>query len=260
MKKNHQFHLVDPSPWPILSSFILMATALNAAFMLNTKNSFWWTMSTITLIWLMILWWRDIHRESTFQGNHTNSVTISMKYGMILFIMSEVWFFLSFFWSFFHHSLTPNPEIGLAWPPLGISPFNPLHIPLINTIILLSSGVSITWAHSAICMNNFYQTKNSLLITISLGIYFSMLQYYEYVEASFSVSDSIYGSSFFITTGFHGIHVIIGSLFIIHALTRMNFMHFSQTHHLGLEASIWYWHFVDVVWLFLYTSIYWWGK
>nr|ATI24703.1 cytochrome c oxidase subunit 3 [Rhinocola aceris] len=260
MKKNHQFHLVDPSPWPVLSSCVLMATALNAINLLNTKLTNWFFFSLLTLLWIMLLWWRDIHRESTFQGNHTFLVTNSMKYGMILFITSEIWFFISFFWSFFHHSLSPNQEIGLLWPPLGLYVFNPLHIPLINTLILLTSGISITWSHSSMCMNNFSQTKMGLVITLALGSYFSILQCYEYQTAEFTISDSVYGSTFFLTTGFHGIHVLVGSMFIFHSLLRTNYLHFNKIHHLGMEAAIWYWHFVDVVWLFLYSTIYWWGS
>nr|AWU48992.1 cytochrome c oxidase subunit 3 [Mesohomotoma hibisci] len=260
MYKNHQFHLVDPSPWPLLTSFILMNYMTFSILMLFNKMNKPLIFSTMILIWIMMLWWRDIHRESTFQGNHTFSVMISMKMGMVLFITSEILFFFSFFWSFFHHSLSPNIEIGMTWPPMGIKSFNPMNIPLMNTIILLSSGISITWAHSCIVFNKFNETKKSLMITILLGLYFSMLQLYEYINAPFCFSDSIYGSTFFLTTGFHGIHVIIGTLFIMHTFMRMNKLHFSKTHHLGFEMSIWYWHFVDIVWLFLYISIYWWGK
>nr|YP_009500719.1 cytochrome c oxidase subunit 3 [Homotoma ficus]AWU48940.1 cytochrome c oxidase subunit 3 [Homotoma ficus] len=259
MIKNHQFHLVEPSPWPILMSFTLM-NLTSAIIMMFNKNMTLMMITSFITIWMMINWWRDIHRESTFQGDHTMMVVKSIKYGMILFITSEVLFFFSFFWSFFHHSLSPNQEIGLMWPPKMILTFNPLHIPLINTMILLTSGISVTWAHASILNNKFNQTKNSMKLTIILGLYFSTLQMYEYNQSSFSISDSVYGSSFFLTTGFHGIHVIIGTLFLIHCLIRLNKMHFSCKHHLSLELAIWYWHFVDIVWLFLYISIYWWGN
>nr|YP_009501936.1 cytochrome c oxidase subunit III [Livia junci]AWU48979.1 cytochrome c oxidase subunit 3 [Livia junci] len=260
MNKNHQFHLVDPSPWPLVISFIILNYTLFSVMMMNMKHWKPMIMSMILILWVMFIWWRDVQRESTFQGTHTSFVMISMKYGMLLFIVSEILFFFSFFWSFFHHVLSPSQEIGLSWPPFGIFPFNPLHIPLINTVILLSSGVSITWAHSSIFSNNLSQTKISMIMTIILGIYFSFLQAYEYMEAPFCVSDSVYGSTFFVTTGFHGIHVIIGTMFLSHSLMRLLNLHFSKIHHLGMEMSIWYWHFVDVVWLFLYISIYWWGK
>nr|YP_009500693.1 cytochrome c oxidase subunit 3 [Anoeconeossa unicornuta]AWU48836.1 cytochrome c oxidase subunit 3 [Anoeconeossa unicornuta] len=259
MLKNHQFHLVDLSPWPLVISFSLLSLAISSSILFNTKNSFPLITSCLVTTLISMLWWRDVHRESTFQGNHTFFVVLSMKYGMILFIASEIFFFFSFFWSFFHHSLSPNQEIGLCWPPQSINPFNPLHIPLMNTIILLSSGVSVSWAHSSMSMNNWTQTKNSLLLTIILGLYFSLLQMYEYMDSSFCISDSVYGSSFFITTGFHGIHVIVGTLFLIHSFIRLSKLHFSSNHHVGLEMAIWYWHFVDIVWLFVYTFMYWWG-
>nr|YP_009251208.1 cytochrome c oxidase subunit III [Bactericera cockerelli]ANA07529.1 cytochrome c oxidase subunit III [Bactericera cockerelli]APC60514.1 cytochrome c oxidase subunit III [Bactericera cockerelli]APC60521.1 cytochrome c oxidase subunit III [Bactericera cockerelli]APC60535.1 cytochrome c oxidase subunit III [Bactericera cockerelli]APC60542.1 cytochrome c oxidase subunit III [Bactericera cockerelli] len=260
MLKNHQFHLVDPSPWPMIISFIILNYTSFSILFFNTKKTVPMTVNLILIAWVMFIWWRDIHRESTFQGLHTFSVVSSMKYGMMLFITSEVLFFVSFFWSFFHHSLSPTHEMGMLWPPFNIESFNPLNIPLMNTIILLSSGVSVTWAHVCMCSNNYKETNKSLLITILLGIYFSFLQFYEYSSSPFSISDSVYGSTFFVTTGFHGIHVLIGTLFLIHALTRMKNLHFSSTHHLGMELAIWYWHFVDVVWLFLYITIYWWGK
>nr|YP_010026392.1 cytochrome c oxidase subunit III [Cacopsylla citrisuga]QOQ84938.1 cytochrome c oxidase subunit III [Cacopsylla citrisuga] len=258
--KNHQFHLVDPSPWPLIISFVILNYTITTLMFFNTKFYFPMTSTLLIILWIMFIWWRDIQRESTYQGNHTSSVVTSMKYGMILFITSEILFFVSFFWSFFHHSLSPTHELGLMWPPKNIHPFNPLNIPLMNTVILLSSGVSVTWTHASMCSNNFTTTKISLLMTITLGIYFSFLQFYEYISSPFSISDSVYGSTFFLTTGFHGIHVIIGTLFLTHVFLRLKNINFSFQHHLGMEMSIWYWHFVDVVWLFLYMTIYWWGK
>nr|AAP14653.1 cytochrome c oxidase subunit III [Pachypsylla venusta] len=260
MIKNHQFHLVDPSPWPLIISFILMNYTSFSVLMMQTKNNIPLILMTMILIWTMMIWWRDIQRESTFQGHHTEQVTFSMKYGMILFIISEILFFFSFFWSFFHHSLTPNQEIGLTWPPTSVESFNPMSIPLLNTIILISSGISVTWSHASMCLNSFNQMKTSMAMTIFMGLIFTIIQMYEYTQASFCINDSVYGSTFFVTTGFHGIHVIIGSMFLMHSLMRMNKLHFSMSHHLGLEMAIWYWHFVDVIWLFLYVTIYWWGK
>nr|YP_009502246.1 cytochrome c oxidase subunit 3 [Acizzia uncatoides]AWU48811.1 cytochrome c oxidase subunit 3 [Acizzia uncatoides] len=258
--KNHQFHLVDPSPWPLIISFIILNYTSMSILFFNTKFNSPMVLSLMLIILTMFSWWKDVQRESTFQGNHTSSVMISMKYGMILFITSEVLFFVSFFWSFFHHSLSPNHELGLSWPPMNINTFNPLSIPLLNTIILLTSGVSVTWAHASMCMGNWNQSMKSLMITVALGMYFSLLQIYEYMSSPFAISDSVYGSTFFLTTGFHGIHVLIGTLFLVNVIVRMNKMHFSVNHHLGMEMAIWYWHFVDVVWLFLYMTIYWWGK
>jgi len=205
-------------------------------------------------------WWRDVSRESTYQGLHTTKVTTGIKLGIILFIVSEVFFFLSFFWAFFHSSLSPSIEIGIQWPPIGIKPFNPIQIPLLNTIILLSSGVTVTWSHHRIIEKNLSEAKNSLAITIILGVYFTSLQALEYWEATFSISDSVYGSTFFMATGFHGLHVLMGTSFLAVCLGRIINNHFSRYHHFGFEAAAWYWHFVDVVWLFLYINIYWWGS
>jgi cytochrome c oxidase subunit 3 len=174
--------------------------------------------------------------------------------------VSEVLFFFRFFWAFFHRRLSPTIEIGIQWPPIGISPFNPFQVPLLNTIILLSSGFTVTWAHHAIIENNFSQAWQRLTLTVILGVYFTILQGIEYWEARFSISDSVYGSTFFLATGFHGIHVIIGTTFLAVCLIRLNIKHFSINHHFGFEAAAWYWHFVDVVWLFLFITIYWWGS
>nr|UAM91052.1 cytochrome c oxidase subunit 3 [Euura bridgmanii] len=258
-KKNHSFHLVDYSPWPLLGALSTMILVSGSVkwFHFNNNTLFMWGLIIILLI--MIQWWRDIIRESTFQGLHTISVTMGMQWGMILFITSEVFFFISFFWAFFHSSLTPSIEIGGNWPPKGIIPFNPFHIPLLNTIILVSSGATITWAHHSLMNSKKMETFISLNLTIILGILFSMLQAFEYIEAPFTMTDSIYGSTFFMATGFHGIHVIIGTTFLMVNSLRLKKNHFSTNHHFGFEASAWYWHFVDVVWLFLYISIYWWG-
>nr|QIT06484.1 cytochrome c oxidase subunit 3 [Lipothrix lubbocki] len=260
VQKNHPFHMVDASPWPILISFNLLCltTALIKWFLNNSTQLLFLSLFTTMLI--AFQWWRDITRESTFQGLHSYNVINMMKMGMILFIISEIFFFISFFWAFFHSSLSPTIELGMQWPPSGIKTFNPMQIPLLNTIILLSSGISITWTHHSIIEGSLLESKKSLLITVILGIYFTILQGIEYWESSFTFSDSIYGSTFFMSTGFHGIHVIVGTLFLIVSLMRLNFLHFSNFHHFGFEAAAWYWHFVDVVWLFLYLNIYWWGN
>nr|AYE40950.1 cytochrome c oxidase subunit III [Idioscopus sp. 'myrica']WEP24789.1 cytochrome c oxidase subunit III [Idioscopus sp. 'myrica'] len=257
---NHPFHLVDKSPWPLMSSMGLMTMTSGAIIWFNKLNWMLMIIGLIIILLTMFQWWRDIIRESTFQGKHTQKVMKSMKWGMIMFIMSEVMFFSAFFWAFFHSSLSPSMEIGLQWPPMGVKPFNPMNIPLLNTMILLSSGVSMTWAHNSVLNNNYTQTLKSMMITIMLGVYFSILQLYEYMESSFSIADSIYGSTFFMGTGFHGIHVMIGTMFITIMMMRVKNLHMSNMHHIGFELSAWYWHFVDVVWLFLYIMIYWWGS
>lgn len=253
----HPFHLVTVSPWPILTSLSVINNLLITINWFNKINYMYIITIPCTLI-CVYQWWRDVIRESTFQGFHTFTVYKGLRIGMILFITSEVLFFFSFFWAFYHSSLSPSIEIGQCWPPLGIIPFNPYDIPLINTIVLISSGISITWCHHSIIFKNFSERKCRLLITIILGLYFTALQGFEYFESPFSISDSVYGSTFFIATGFHGLHVIIGTSFLFVCLLRMHNLHFSPSHHFGFEAAAWYWHFVDVVWLFLYISIYWW--
>lgn len=255
----HPYHIVDQSPWP--------ATGALGAFAITSGTIIWFHKLSPYLIIIGILiltitsyqWWRDIYREATTQGHHTLPVNTNIRFGIILFITSEVFFFVSFFWAYFHRSLSPTIEIGVIWPPIGISPFNPFQVPLLNTAILLSSGITVTWTHHRIINNNHSQTSIGLTITILLGFYFTLLQAYEYYEAPFTFADSIYGSTFFIATGFHGLHVIIGSIFLFICIMRHIKCHFSSTHHFGFEAAAWYWHFVDVVWLFLFVSIYWWG-
>lgn len=257
---NHPFHLVEKSPWPLTASLgaIIITSGLTKWFHLYSINLL--SLGLITIILSRYQWWRDVTREATFQGHHTLKVTEGIRWGIILFITSEVLFFFSFFWAFFHRRLNPTLELGLFWPPSGILIFNPFQIPLLNTIILLRSGVTVTWAHHSILEKNFTETSLGLLLTVILGVYFTALQAIEYIEASFSIADSVYGSSFFVATGFHGLHVIIGTLLLFTILIRHQFFHLSSYHHFGLEAAIWYWHFVDVVWLFLYTFIYWWGS
>lgn len=257
---NHPFHLVDKRPWPLtgsLGAIIIICGIINWFHKFDNKILL---LGYLILILTIIQWWRDVIRERTFQGCHTKFVEAGLRWGIILFIVSEILFFISFFWAYFHSSLSPNIEIGNTWPPIGIKPFNPIEIPLLNTTILLSSGITITWAHHRIINSNYTQTIQRLFLTVTLGIYFTVLQAFEYWEAPFTISDSVYGRSFFIATGFHGIHVIIGTIFILIIIIRHINWHFSKNHHFGFEASAWYWHFVDVVWLFLYLSIYWWGS
>lgn len=256
---NHPYHLVDYSPWPLTGALGTLITVSGIVKWFHFNSSSLLLLGTTITILTIYQWWRDICREGTYQGLHTLIVVNGLRWGIILFITSEIFFFISFFWAFFHRSLSPTIELGMLWPPIGISVFNPFQIPLLNTTILLSSGVTVTWAHHALLENNHSQTSQALIITIFLGIYFSILQGYEYLEAPFSIADSVYGSTFFIATGFHGIHVLIGTTFLLICYIRHINSSFSSSHHFGFEAAAWYWHFVDVVWLFLYISIYWWG-
>lgn len=211
------------------------------------------------VIYGMVYWWRDVIREGTYEGHHTFAVQRGLRYGVLLFILSEVLFFAAFFWAFFHSSLSPTVDIGAVWPPKGIEVLDPWSIPFLNTLILLSSGGSVTWAHHAIVAGNRFQGLLAFYITILLAAIFTILQGYEYMEAPFTISDGIYGSTFYMATGFHGFHVLIGTLFLGVMWCRYAFAHYGAYHHFGFEAAAWYWHMVDVIWLFLFVSVYYWG-
>lgn len=258
----HTYHLVDPSPWPLVTSISVMSMLIGGVmYMHSIENGllsfFFGFLSTLVCT---TLWWRDVIREGSFEGRHTIRVQKSLRMGMIFFILSEVMFFFGFFWAFFHSSLAPTVELGSIWPPAGIEPFNPWAVPSLNTAILLLSGVTCTWVHAHIVSGN----KKSVLLgfdcTIFLALLFTALQAFEYSEAQFSISDGVYGSTFYLATGFHGVHVIIGTLFLSVCMLRVYFNQFEREHHFGFEAAAWYWHFVDVVWLFLFVTIYWWGS
>ncbi|MBX9976968.1 MAG: cytochrome c oxidase subunit 3, partial [Alphaproteobacteria bacterium] len=182
------------------------------------------------------------------------------RIGMVLFITSEILFFSSFFWSYFHSALFPNEIMGNVWPPKGIATLDPFHLPYLNTLILLFSGTTVTWAHHAILENKLDEALKGLLVTVGLGIIFTCVQAYEYGHAAFGLKDGVYGSNFYMATGFHGLHVIIGTIFLAVCAYRVWKKDVTPKAHIGFEAAAWYWHFVDVVWLFLFVSIYWWGQ
>ena len=257
----HPYHLVDPSPWPFIISFGCLFFTFGIAMFFHGYLGGKILMFTgfLIIIFTMYTWFRDIAREAVFEGQHTKQVQLGLRNGTLLFIFSEFMFFMSFFWAFFHSALAPTPEIGSLWPPLGIETINAWGVPLLNTIILLSSGATITWAHHAIIYGDRKNSIISLFITIGLAVFFSFIQAFEYLEATFSISDSIYGTTFYLLTGFHGLHVIIGTIFIIVSTSRLINYHFAKQHHFGFEAAAWYWHFVDVIWLFLFVTLYWWG-
>nr|YP_009318360.1 cytochrome c oxidase subunit III [Stomatella planulata]AOZ71841.1 cytochrome c oxidase subunit III [Stomatella planulata] len=254
------FHLVEFSPWPLTGSIGALFLTSGSAGWFHGYSYSVSLLGFFLIISTMIQWWRDVTREATFQGFHTEKVSSGLRWGMILFITSEVCFFFAFFWAYFHSSLAPTLELGGCWPPIGVDPLNPFQVPLLNTAVLLASGVTVTWAHHALMEGNKEGGTQGLLMTVILGVYFTILQAGEYYEAPFTIADGAYGSTFFVATGFHGLHVLIGTTFLIVCLIRAASDHFSTTHHFGFEAAAWYWHFVDVVWLFLYLSIYWWGS
>nr|BDH75800.1 cytochrome oxidase subunit 3 [Euapta godeffroyi] len=256
----HSFHMVDPSPWPLAGACgaFILTSGLVMWFHENNFNVF--ILGIVLLLVVSFFWWRDVIRESTYQGSHTFLVVNGLRCGMILFIASEVMFFFSFFWAFFHSALAPVYQLGCCWPPVGVEVIDPFAVPLLNTVVLLGSGVSVTWCHRALLEGEYTSALLSLFLTVLLGVFFTGLQAWEYVEAPFTIADSVYGSTFFVATGFHGLHVIIGSLFLLICLLRLGLGHFSRGHHFGFEAASWYWHFVDVVWIFLYLFVYWWGS
>lgn len=259
MKQRHPYHIVFISPWPLIIRARIFSMLLGTAYWVTRKDSNLIALSSLTTCLIIAQWWRDVSRERSLQGFHTNWVINGLRWGILLFITSEVLFFFRFFWAFFHRRLAPNIEMGNLWPPLGVQAIAPFQIPLLNTAILLSSGITVTWAHHNIIKINNKRINTAIYLTILLGTYFTALQAWEYLESSFSLRDSIFGSVFFVATGFHGIHVLVGTLFLAFSFMRHKINILSFQHHSGLEIAIWYWHFVDVVWLFLFSFIYWWA-
>jgi cytochrome c oxidase subunit III len=271
--KQHDYHLVDPSPWPIIGA--------GSALMITMGGVYWFRGGTplisiagiLGIIYVMIAWWRDVINEAQYKGDHTAVVQLHLRYGMILFIASEVMFFVAWFWAYFDVALFPASHeeymrtelLGGHWPPVPTaddrfkSTFDPWHLPLLNTLILLTSGTTVTWAHHALIEDDRKGLIQGLWLTIFLGVCFTCVQAFEYSHAAFTYAGHIYGSTFFMATGFHGAHVIIGTIFLSVCLLRAYLGHFTPKQHFGFEAAAWYWHFVDVVWLFLFTFIYVWG-
>ena len=272
---NHDYHLVDPSPWPLTGSVAAFVTAVGAICWMKgipiaglKMGPYVFGAGFLGILFTMASWWADVVHEANDEGFHTRVVQISHRYGMILFIMSEVMFFVAWFWAFFNTSLFPDfatqyardAFLGGTWPPKGIEAINPWNLPLLNTLLLLTSGTTVTWAHHALLENNRRGLKLGLLLTVLLGATFTGVQAYEYMHAPFAFKNSIYGATFFMATGFHGFHVLVGTIFLIVCLLRANAGQFTPKQHLGFEFAAWYWHFVDVVWLFLFSCIYVWGS
>lgn len=256
------YHMVEQSPWPIFLSFSLLYLTLSAVLYMHGYSNGGYNLAlafTVTAF-CMALWFKDIIIEGTLLGHHTKEVVRGIHIGFILFIVSEVFAFLSVFWAYFHSSLSPTIELGGYWPPQGIEALNPFALPLLNTFLLLSSGASITYGHHALIQGDRKGSIVGIFITIVLAVTFTYFQYVEYSEASFTISDSVYGSAFFASTGLHGLHVIVGTIFIAIAFVRHIFYHFTKSHHKGFETGILYWHFVDIVWLFLFLVVYYWGS
>jgi len=260
----HPFHLVEPSPWPIVGSVAgVLFTAGAALWMHGMAAGPWLFWTGVALIAVtMIGWWRDVLRESR-EGHHTLAVSHGLRLGMALFITSEVFFFFAFFWAWFWGALVPPETFPVSWPPEGVEPVPTWEIPFLNTLILLASGATVTWAHHAVRHGDNRTGFKALVLTVLLGLTFTFFQGYEYyhtiVHEGFDLTDGIFGSAFYMATGFHGLHVQIGTVFLIVCAWRAWKNDFTPEQHVGLEAAAWYWHFVDVVWLFLFTFVYWWG-
>lgn len=261
--QRHFYHMVTPSPWPFLTALNVFVMLLSAVVYMHNyleNGGYMFFLSLINLIFIVTLWLRDVIREGTYEGMHTKIVQKNLKFGFALFIITEVMFFFGFFWAFFHSSLSPAVEIGCVWPAVGIEPINPWKLPLLNTCLLLLSGVYITICHMYIRTGEVEEIYENYAYTLVCGLLFTLVQLYEYIKSSFAISDGIYGSTFFMLTGFHGLHVLAGSVFIIVCFIRTIVGHFTRNHHVGFECAAWYWHFVDVVWLFLYVWVYIWGS
>ncbi|PCI04225.1 MAG: cytochrome c oxidase subunit 3 [Hyphomicrobiales bacterium] len=277
---DHDYHIVDPSPWPLIGAIGGFTMAIGAiagmrylnddVFMfagVDLANPWLFYIGVALVLYTMFAWWSDTIKES-HAGDHTPVVQMHLRYGMILFIASEVMFFVAWFWAFFDASLFANEAAQFArveytggqWPPVGIEVLDPMHLPLFNTVILLLSGTTVTWAHHALIHNERGTLKGMLFITVVLGILFSGVQAYEYAHAPFAFKESVYGATFFMATGFHGFHVLVGTIFLLVCLFRAMAGHFRPEKHFGFEAAAWYWHFVDVVWLFLFFTIYIWAS
>ena len=291
----HDYHLVEPSPWPVVGSLGAFVMMVGAVFWLNKDYAGFWGLPVNGTPWIFIVglgivlytmlgWWRDVIKESVVLGNHTPVVKLHLRYGMLLFIASEVMFFVAWFWAYFNYAIFPADAGPGSWPPAGIVTLDPWHLPLLNTLILLTSGTTVTWAHHAIQTGDKKGAVQGLALTVILGLAFSAVQAYEYMHAPFTFGfnsqalqpftaashaalstgagdmGAIYGSTFFMATGFHGFHVIVGTIFLIVCLFRAMAGQFTPERHFGFEAAAWYWHFVDVVWLFLFACIYVWGE
>jgi cytochrome c oxidase subunit 3 len=260
--KGHDYHLVNPSPWPFVGSVGAFVLAVGAVHVFHHGAPWILIVGALIVAYTMIAWWRDVIIEAEYRHDHTPVVQLGLRYGMMLFIASEVMFFVAWFWAYFHNAFDPShlDVVGGVWPPKGVKTFDPWHLPLVNTLILLTSGTTVTWAHHALQQGDRKGLIQGLALTIVLGMMFTCVQAFEYSEAPFHFSGNIYGAVFFMATGFHGFHVIIGTIFLIVCLGRALRGHFRPDHHFGFEAAAWYWHFVDVVWLFLFAAIYVWGR
>lgn len=259
--KSHPYHILNPSPWPLFASLAAFSMAITAIWYMHGGPLPAMLICLLVLIACAILWWRDVIAESRSGHEHTDEVAHGLRMGMLLFIVSEVMFFFAFFWAYFNASIPALSFVASpTWPPEGVIPFKTWDLPFLNTLILLTSGVTVTYAHHAIRLGDNKKGAAGILLTVILGVIFSVCQAFEYSHAAFGFKDGIYSSTFYLATGFHGFHVIVGTIFLAVCYFRAVKGHFTPEKHIGFEAAAWYWHFVDVVWLFLFVAIYWWGS
>ncbi|MBT3361333.1 MAG: cytochrome c oxidase subunit 3 [Rhodospirillales bacterium] len=259
--KKHPWHMVDPSPWPISGTIAAFLLAVGGVLFMHEDIPWVLIAGFGLLLFTFFGWWRDVVREAEHDAAHTQSVQHGLRVGVVLFIASEVMFFFAFFWAYFNASIPALSFVASPqWPPAGIVPFNTWTIPFLNTLILLTSGATVTYAHHAVREGLRDKAIVGIGLTVLLGIIFLGFQAYEYGHAAFGFTDGIYSSTFYMATGFHGFHVFVGVCFLAVCFFRARAGHFTPRQHVGFEAAAWYWHFVDVVWLFLFTAVYWWGS
>lgn len=258
----HPFHIVSPSPWPIYAAFLVFPLTIGAVMFMHSY-SIGLLVLILGIIGLIITaygWWSDVIREAVYESAHTKKVQNGLRLGFILFLVSEAMFFFAFFWAFFYFALSPSIHIGCLWPPYAITPINPFKTPLLNTFILLTSAITITYTHRRMRLGYSLATFVGFIETLFLAFFFVAKQFFEYLHAPFAISDGVYGSTFYMITGLHGSHVIAGALFILVNFIRFTRNEFARNHHLGFLFGLWYWHFVDVIWIFVYIFIYVWGS
>lgn len=258
---SHPYHIVNPSPWPFYASCAAMGMAISAIMYMHGSSIIAMLICFAIVVFLAAVWWRDVIDEAANGVDHTEEVQHGLRMGMLLFIVSEVMFFFAFFWAYFNAAIPALSFVASpTWPPEGVVPFGTWDLPFLNTLILLTSGVTVTWAHHAISLGDNKRAAQGILLTVLLGALFTAFQAFEYGHAAFGFKDGIYSSTFYLATGFHGFHVIVGTIFLAVCYFRTIKGHFTPESHIGFEAAAWYWHFVDVVWLFLFVAVYWWGS
>ncbi|MEK9679004.1 MAG: cytochrome c oxidase subunit 3 [Rhodospirillaceae bacterium] len=257
--KQQPWHVPDPSPWPFVGTISAFATAVGLIIFMHSANPWLLAIGFVGVLYTMYAWWKDVIAEANDGKSHTSPVKVGLRYGMLMFIASEVMFFFAFFWAYFHSSLPILNLVAGPWPPAGIEALGASGIPMVNTLLLITSSLTVTVAHHALLEGNRDTVVKWTLYTVILGIVFLGVQIYEYAILPFGLSDGIYPSTFYLATGFHGFHVLVGTVFLIVCYFRAKKGHFTADTHVGYEAAAWYWHFVDVVWIFLYINVYWWG-